>query len=401
MPVRFVTSLSKSKNQPSSVEITYKNIDKTKYNVLLSNSASSASSGRAGLQITQDMIDQVLQQYEYIKYMVGHVPSDLTTENMSDLIHMQKEKERERFLRYLFLTESRKLKDRQKKAEKSAQYQQFNEQRSERTFGIFDEHGELSYRLWGNTLMSRINARCISHLRTEPKLRYASLFGQKLIIDLDYDELMTLSECRIQVRHIVMMMVNNLSYSEPYDIYFTNCDHTKPTMKSLEKYYETTPFSQLAFDDHFLSKSYLDAFNKDQLVYLTPNATEKMQEYNHDDIYIVGGFLDKSCLNKPASHMKATREGIRQYRLPLDEHVVWGSGSSKHLCIMHMVGILNSLKEGNDWSTTLQTNIPKRKLKDNEVVLREEEKRRVAYLRRKLSIEKDNFNLSKLQQQLL
>lgn len=93
--------------------------------------------------------------------------------------------------------------------------------------------------------------------------------------------------------------------------------------------------------------------------------------------------------------------GIRQYRLPLDEHVVWGSGSSKHLCIMHMVGILNSLKEGNDWSTTLQTNIPKRKLKDNEVVLREEEKRRVAYLRRKLSIEKDNFNLSKLQQQLL
>lgn len=68
---------------------------------------------------------------------------------------------------------------------------------------------------------------------------------------------------------------------------------------------------------------------------------------------------------------------------------------------MHMVGILNSLKEGNDWSTTLQTNIPKRKLKDNEVVLREEEKRRVAYLRRKLSIEKDNFNLSKLQQQLL
>lgn len=67
---------------------------------------------------------------------------------------------------------------------------------------------------------------------------------------------------------------------------------------------------------------------------------------------------------------------------------------------MHMVGILNSLKEGLDWSTTLHTNIPKRKLKDNDVVLQEEEKKRVAYLRRKLSIEKDNFNLSKLKKKL-
>lgn len=67
---------------------------------------------------------------------------------------------------------------------------------------------------------------------------------------------------------------------------------------------------------------------------------------------------------------------------------------------MHMVGILNSLKEGFDWPTALQGNIPKRKLKDNDVVLQEEEKKRVAYLRRKLSIEKDNFNLSKLKKQL-
>lgn len=287
------------------VEIIYKNIDKTKFNVLLSNSGPS----RTELKITQDSIDKVLQQYEYIKYMVGHVPSDLTTENMSDLIYMKNDKERERFLRYLFLTESRKLKDRLKKAEKSEQYQKFNEERSERTFGVFDENGELSYRLWGNTLMSRINSRCISRLKTEPKLRYSSLFGQKLIIDLDFDDLMSLSECRIQVRHIVMTLVNNINYNEPYNIYFTNCDHTKPTMKSLEKYYNTTPFSQLALDDHFTSKNYTEVFNKEQLVYLSPNATETMQEYSHDDIYIIGGFLDKSCLSTPASHFKATRDG--------------------------------------------------------------------------------------------
>src|SRR5699024_11098574 len=97
-------------------------------------------------------------------------------------IQMRNDKERERYIRYLFVTESRKLKDRLKKKTKSAQFQQFVEQRPERTFGVFDEQGELSYCLWGNSIMSRINSRCISRLRTEPKLRHAPMFGQKLII---------------------------------------------------------------------------------------------------------------------------------------------------------------------------------------------------------------------------
>lgn len=289
------------------MEIVYKDIDKSKYNVLLS-SLPNQNNSVDSVNI-QTKIDQILQKYEYIKYMSGHVPSDLSVEQMSDLIGMLNDKERERYIRYLFLTESRKMKDRLKKETKLVQLQQKLEIRPERIFGIFDENGELNYRLWGNTINSRITSGCISRQRTERKLRHASLFGQKLIIDLDYDDHMSLSECRIQVRHIVMLLIDNLGFADPYELFFTNCDYSKPTMKSLQKYFNTTPFSNMERSEHFTPKSYLDIFDRDRLVYLSPNAPRPMKKYSHDDIYIIGGFLDKTAFNKPVSHLKATREG--------------------------------------------------------------------------------------------
>lgn len=119
----------------------------------------------------------------------------------------------------------------------------------------------------------------------------------------------------------------------------------------------------MSLENMFTAKSYLDIFPQDRLVYLTPDAKDSIQTYNHDDIYIIGAFLDKFSLNKPISHTKALREGIRQYKLPIDENVVWGSGSSKHLCIVHMVAILNHVKRTGHWREALKLNIPKRKFK--------------------------------------
>lgn len=87
--------------------------------------------------------------------------------------------------------------------------------------------------------------------------------------------------------------------------------------------------------------------------------------------------------------------GIRCYRLPLDENVVWGPGSSKHLCIMHMVAILNEVKvNGGDWRTALHKHIPKRKIKNLDVLYKEEELRRIQFLKRKLNAESYRTKLS-------
>lgn len=185
----------------------------------------------------------ILKEYDYLKYMTGYVPSDIDTEQMSDLLSMENERQRKQYFRYLFLNEIRKQKDFRKRLERKEQYQQYLNTRDERTFGIFDENGQLSYQLWSNTLIGRISSRNVSHIRTTQRLRYASMFGQKLIIDLDYDDYMSLNECRIQVNHIVRLLGENLrTTNDPFDIYFTNCDYQKPTMKNLSRFFDTMPF---------------------------------------------------------------------------------------------------------------------------------------------------------------
>lgn len=226
----YSTFLSNA-TKPKSIEnkLIYKTIDQTKYRHLINDDYSS--------------IDSILKEYDYLKYMTGYVPSDISVEQMSDLLSMENERQRKQYLRYLFLNEIRKQKDERKRSERKQRYQQYLDTRAERTFGIFDDNGQLSYQLWSNTMIGRISSRNVSHIRTTQRLRYASMFGQKLIIDLDYDDHMSLSECRIQVNHIMRLLVENLrSTNDPFDIYFTNCDDQKPTMKSLSKYFNTMPF---------------------------------------------------------------------------------------------------------------------------------------------------------------
>lgn len=47
------------------------------------------------------------------------------------------------------------------------------------------------------------------------------------------------------------------------------------------------------FPLNITSKSYLEIFNKKQLVYLTPNAQTSLKNFDPNLIYIIGGIVDK------------------------------------------------------------------------------------------------------------
>ncbi len=44
----------------------------------------------------------------------------------------------------------------------------------------------------------------------------------------------------------------------------------------------------------FETRSYLDCFSKDELVYLTADSNECIQELDERKIYIIGGLVDKN-----------------------------------------------------------------------------------------------------------
>lgn len=69
-----------------------------------------------------------------------------------------------------------------------------------------------------------------------------------------------------------------------------------------------------------------------KMVYLSPHTTTVL-DYNPEDIYIIGGLVDK--FQVPISHNKARKELIRSASLPLDQHLQWKHGT-KSLCIHHV-----------------------------------------------------------------
>ena len=49
---------------------------------------------------------------------------------------------------------------------------------------------------------------------------------------------------------------------------------------------------------------YIDLFDEDPLVYLTPNSPNEMTQYDHDIVYILGGIYDDEN-NESLTYQKA------------------------------------------------------------------------------------------------
>lgn len=92
-----------------------------------------------------------------------------------------------------------------------------------------------------------------------------------------------------------------------------------------------------------------DSIAKERLIYLTPNSPNRLNEFNANDVYVIGGLVDNT-VTKPTTFAKANEYGLRTARLPLDHWV----GSSKILTVEQMVKILLKIKGSGDIRGALQ-----------------------------------------------
>jgi Trm5-related predicted tRNA methylase len=65
---------------------------------------------------------------------------------------------------------------------------------------------------------------------------------------------------------------------------------------------------------------YIDLFNKDRFIYLTPDSPNEMTHFDHDAIYILGGIYDDEN-KEPLTYQKALRQNIRHQKLPLEKYL--------------------------------------------------------------------------------
>lgn len=186
----------------------------------------------------------------------------------------------------------------------------------------------------------------------------AKQYGSKIIIDCSYDLHMQRKEAKNTAEQIKTCIMANRSHADPFDLHICNANLDGATMKSLENYLPNLKSRTFAAEIH--EEDVIDVFPKERLVYLTPHCDNELEEFSGNDIYIIGGIVDKHH-SYPVSLEKATTMGLRMAKLPLDKYFKWKGGGERSLTLDQVLKIMLDLKSSKDWNHALR-HVPKRKM---------------------------------------
>ena len=149
------------------------------------------------------------------------------------------------------------------------------------------------------------------------RLAHAMQFGQPLIVDMDYEQYMRHQDSQNLVSQLLICYSRNREALDPFHLIFTSLHSDSKALRMLHH----ARLTGQNFMGTMTDRSYLDLFPRERLVYLSPHASEWLPEVNCDDVYIIGGIVDKSY-PKPLSLARAKEQGIRTYKFPLDKYLL-------------------------------------------------------------------------------
>ncbi|XP_013775971.1 mitochondrial ribonuclease P protein 1 homolog [Limulus polyphemus] len=298
---------------------------------------------------TAKKIQLILMECEVARQSGFKAPSVLREKDMKELLLMDSRSARRKYFTFLFKKEVLRISEKEKKELKRAERALKKAETSAE-----DKHSE--YGLGRNTIFLYIRESTMNKFYNH-KMASAMIYGQKIVVDLDYSSHMTKRECMNTADQLQELYAVNKCDEDPFDLYFCNAHpenqivqfltKTIPNLREYNCFITTTP------------QSYLDIFPKEKLVYLTPHTRNPLKEYDHEAVYIIGGMVDKG-IQKPISLAKAKKEGLKMAKLPLDLYLSWGLGS-KSLTLNQVMQILLEVKKSGNWSKALKY-VPRRKL---------------------------------------
>lgn len=175
---------------------------------------------------------------------------------------------------------------------------------------------------------------------------------QKVVIDVGFDDKMTEKEVRSLVSQLTQLYAKNRLVEHPLQIIVTDFSgRFKQNLDALEGFENWQGVKCEA-------QSYIDLFPKERLVYLTADSETSVETLDENDIYIIGGLVDKNRM-KGICMTKAQSQGIRTARLPIDSYM--DLKTRKVLTVNQVYEILLNWTVEKDWAKAFDAIIPKRK----------------------------------------
>jgi len=100
--------------------------------------------------------------------------------------------------------------------------------------------------------------------------------------------------------------------------------------------------------------------NLDNVIYLTSDSENVLENLDDSKIYVIGGIVDRNRLKRKALD-RAEALGVKTAKFPLEENL-GEMKSTRVLTCNHVFEILLKYREhGNDWKKALHAVLPKRK----------------------------------------
>ncbi|XP_041363406.1 tRNA methyltransferase 10 homolog A-like [Gigantopelta aegis] len=208
--------------------------------------------------------------------------------------------------------------------------------KKKKKFAEAREKGELS----GPTRKS-LKKNCMQH----------SSCKIKVALDCSFDSYMTPKDVVHLVQQIQHSYSANRRVENPLQFYVCGVDgKTKQRLEDIGDY--------KGWDVYMEDKNYIDAFDKERIVYLSSESPNILKTLDEDKVYIIGGLVDHNH-HKGLCHQLAEEKGVGHAQLPIGEYIEMKS--RKVLTINHVFEILLKYTETGDWQSAFYHVLPQRK----------------------------------------
>ncbi|XP_043092580.1 tRNA methyltransferase 10 homolog C [Puntigrus tetrazona] len=273
------------------------------------------------------------------------VPENITDEELEELNQLTARAAKKKYLKFLAIKES------YKKAKTKKQETQSSEERVEAEAEAFQE----SEKEPKNSFLMYLRSSTVDQAQTWRAAR-ALRFGQPLVYDMSYEQQMSRQELKNSVMQLMESEGCNRRAADPFHLHFCSLRPDGAYLKELLRRYGEKTWEQLMITAS--EKTHLEMFPQRDLVYLTADSKQVLQEFDHSKVYIIGALVDRS-VHTGLSMANAKRQRLATARLPLDEYLNWERGA-KTLTLDQMMRIMITLKETGSWEKALEF-VPKRK----------------------------------------
>lgn len=175
----------------------------------------------------------------------------------------------------------------------------------------------------------------------------------RLVVDCSFDDLMLIKDVRKLHKQIQRCYAENRRASHPVQFYLTSLGgQLRQSMDEKDRGWVNWK------DISIKTEHYSQVVAKDELVYLTSDSPNVLQELDQNKAYVIGGLVDHNH-HKGITYERAKELGIEHAQLPLSSFVKMNS--RKVLAVNHVFEIILAYLEKGSWQEAFFTVLPQRK----------------------------------------